>query len=106
MRNSPAATPAEHPTFAAAMEFLRVVREVERRCGGEDLVCDSESAELMCELAGSEDKTLKILEGMWPQLVAESEETVEVGFGIIFDWIKERTKRVGAMANGNDNGQA
>lgn len=100
-RRRPTASRAEHPTFATAMEFLRVVGEIERRSpelrlpvlmvhGSEDCVCDLGSAKAVFGLIGSEDKSLEVLEGMWHQLVAESEEMVEFGFEIIFYWIKER----------------
>lgn len=108
-RNSPTGRGVDHATFSTALEMTRVVVELERRCGElevpllmvhgrDDSVCDSESAESVYEMAGSKDKTLKILEGSWHQLVAEPEETVELGFGIIFSWLRERTaKRVGGQ---------
>lgn len=105
VRNNPAADVAEHPTFASALVFMRMVGDIERRCGelevpllmvhgSDDSVCDSGSAELVYELARSEDKSLRMLDGMWHQLIGEPEETVDLGFGIILSWLKERAMRV------------
>ncbi|XP_008794508.1 caffeoylshikimate esterase-like [Phoenix dactylifera] len=112
VRRSPRAQNYEHPPASTALEFLRICEEIGRRCGelelpmlvlhgGEDSVCDSGSAELVYELAGSKDKTLKILPGMWHQLIGEPQETVELGFGIIFSWLKDRAKRASLASFNN-----
>ncbi|XP_078178194.1 caffeoylshikimate esterase-like [Carex rostrata] len=93
----------EYPPASTALELLRVCEEVGRKCmevelpllvlhGEDDAVCDVESAELVYDLAASTDKTLKVLPGMWHQLIGEGKEILEVGFEVIFSWLKERTK--------------
>nr|CAD1841503.1 unnamed protein product [Ananas comosus var. bracteatus] len=70
----------------------------------DDSVCDSDSAELVYELARSKDKTLKIVPGMWHQLIGEPKDIVEFGFGFIFTWLKERANshsRNAYVANGH-----
>ncbi|XP_010923690.3 caffeoylshikimate esterase [Elaeis guineensis] len=112
VRRSPRAQEFEHPPASTAWEFLKVCEEIGRRCselelpllvlhGEEDSVCDSDSAELVYALARSEDKTLEILPGMWHQLIGEPQETVELGFGIIFSWLKDRAKRASLAYSNN-----
>ncbi|KAJ4963678.1 hypothetical protein NE237_023617 [Protea cynaroides] len=58
--------------------------------GEDDLICDSDSARLFYELAGSRDKTLKIFPGMWHQLIGEPKEDVELVFQTIFSWLQDQ----------------
>uniref|UniRef100_A0A1D1Y986 Monoglyceride lipase n=1 Tax=Anthurium amnicola TaxID=1678845 RepID=A0A1D1Y986_9ARAE len=94
---------------ATALEFLRVCRRIRRRCGelevpilavhgGGDSVCDTESARRVVERAGSADKTLEVLPGMWHQLIGEPEGNVEAAFGVIFRWLEDRAG--GASSSG------
>ncbi|XP_010251778.1 PREDICTED: caffeoylshikimate esterase-like [Nelumbo nucifera] len=90
------------PPAATALEFLRVCEQVKRRShelelpllvlhGEDDQVCDSDSARLLYELAESKDKTLKIFSGMWHQLIGEPKEGVDMVFGAILSWLRDRT---------------
>ncbi|MCI03325.1 caffeoylshikimate esterase-like, partial [Trifolium medium] len=54
------------------------------------VVCDPACVEELYSRAGSKDKTLKIYDGMWHQLVGESEENVELVFGDILEWLTKR----------------
>ncbi|XP_043700419.1 caffeoylshikimate esterase-like [Telopea speciosissima] len=89
------------PPAATALEFLKVCEKIRKRCheieipllvlhGEGDLVCDSESARLVYELAESKDKTLKIFPGMWHQLIGETKENVELAFQTIFSWLRDQ----------------
>lgn len=89
------------PTAATALEFLRVCQEVRRRSkelktpllvvhGGDDTICDVESAAAVYDTAGSKDKTLRVMPGMWHQLIGESKEGVDMAFGTIFSWLMVR----------------
>lgn len=84
------------------MEFLRVCENIKRNCqgletpllvvhGGEDRVCDPNSAKLVYETAASKDKSLRIFPDMWHQFIGEPNESVEMVFGTILSWIEERT---------------
>lgn len=88
------------PTTGTALEFLRVCDEIGRRSreletpllvvhGEEDIVCDAESAKMVFATAVSKDKTMKILPGMWHQLIGEAREDVDLAFEIIFSWLQE-----------------
>ncbi|KAK4578816.1 hypothetical protein RGQ29_028771 [Quercus rubra] len=104
------------PRAATARELIRICNELQGRFeevkvpllivhGGEDVVCDPESAEELYKRAASEDKTLKIYPGMWHQLVGEPKESVELVFGDMLEWLRTRAKRVSdARASGNDGG--
>lgn len=93
------------PRAATALELLRVCRELQGRFeevkvplliahGGGDVVCDPACVEELYRRAASEDKTLKIYEGMWHQLVGEPEENVELVFGDMIEWLRFRAERV------------
>ncbi|CAL9123701.1 unnamed protein product [Musa acuminata var. zebrina] len=101
VRRNPRAQKSEHPPAATALELLRVCDKVKRRGsevaapllvlhGERDSVCDAESAELVYELAGSQDKTLALVPGMGHQLIGEPAETADLGFEIIFSWLENR----------------
>lgn len=92
------------PLAATALEFLRVCEFIERNCcelevpmlvvhGGNDKVCEPNSAKKFYELVASKDKSLKIVEGMWHMLIGEPNETVELVFGSIMSWIVERAEK-------------
>ncbi|KAM3698294.1 hypothetical protein ACB098_06G178000 [Castanea mollissima] len=104
------------PRAATANELIRICNELQGRFeevkvpllivhGGEDVVCDPESAEELYKRAASEDKTLKIYPGMWHQLVGEPKESVELVFGDMLEWLRTRAKRASdSRASGNDGG--
>ncbi|PKA61984.1 hypothetical protein AXF42_Ash019190 [Apostasia shenzhenica] len=96
LRRSPSAQRLEHPPAATARQLLRLCEEVQRRGeeveaavlvvhGGDDGVCDVAAAAEFFRAAKSADKTMRVLPGVWHMLVGEPEETVEKGFGIIFE---------------------
>ncbi|XP_042501242.1 caffeoylshikimate esterase-like [Macadamia integrifolia] len=98
---SPNCRSSGKPSAATALEFLRVCEKIKKRFhklelpllvvhGEDDLVCDSDSARLVYELAGSKDKTLKIFPGMWHQLIGETKENVELVFQTIFSWLRDQ----------------
>ncbi len=60
--------------------------------GGDDVVCDPESAEELYKRAASKDKTLKIYPGMWHQLIGEPKENAELVFGDMLEWLQSRAK--------------
>ncbi|CAI9095715.1 OLC1v1031711C1 [Oldenlandia corymbosa var. corymbosa] len=60
--------------------------------GGDDKICDPQSAKFLLESAASQDKSLKIFPGMWHRLVGEPNETIELVFEIIISWIEVRAK--------------
>ncbi|KAG5562294.1 hypothetical protein RHGRI_005129 [Rhododendron griersonianum] len=109
---SPNRLPNSKVTAATALEFLRVCGYIQRNChrlelpllmvhGGEDKVCDPESASLVHESAASKDKTLNIFKGMWHQFIGEPNESVDLVFGMILSWIGDRASK--AKTNiGND----
>jgi alpha-beta hydrolase superfamily lysophospholipase len=87
---------------ATAYELLRVCRELQSRFeeitipllivhGEEDRVCDPAGVEDLYKRASSKDKTLRIYPEMWHQLVGESEESVELVFNEMIDWLKSRS---------------
>lgn len=93
------------PTTGTALEFLRVCDEIGRRSreletpllvvhGEEDIVCDAESAKMVFATALSKDKTMKILPGMWHQLIGEAREDVDLAFRIVFSWLQERANKL------------
>jgi alpha-beta hydrolase superfamily lysophospholipase len=102
--------PAPHHSAAAALELLRVCRELQGRFeevdlpflvvhGGEDTVCDPASVEELHRRAGSSDKTLRIYPGMWHQIVGESEENVEKVFDEIIAKLKDRAANAGEQSH-------
>ncbi|XP_058749734.1 caffeoylshikimate esterase-like [Vicia villosa] len=95
------------PRASTALELLRICRELQGRYeevdvpflvvhGGDDVVCDSGCVEELYARAKSKDKTLKIYDGMWHQLVGESDESVELVFGDILEWLRKRATVDGA----------
>ncbi|WJX20364.1 acylglycerol lipase [Trifolium repens] len=91
----------DRPRASTALELLRICRELQGRYeevevpflvvhGGGDVVCDPACVEDLYSRAGSKDKTLKIYDGMWHQLIGESEENVELVFGDILEWLIKR----------------
>ncbi|KAK3004945.1 hypothetical protein RJ639_019767 [Escallonia herrerae] len=98
------------PSAATALEFLRVCEYIKKNChkledpmlmvhGGNDTVCDPKSAMFVYKSAATEDKTLKIYDGMWHQLIGEPNERVELVFGNIISWIGERAEKEKANCN-------
>lgn len=92
------------PRAATAQELLRICRELQGRFeevdvpflavhGGDDIVCDPACVEELYSRAGSKDKTLKIYDGMWHQLVGEPEENVELVFGDMLEWLLKHAQR-------------
>lgn len=92
------------PRAATAQELLRICRELQGRFeevdvpflavhGGDDIVCDPACVEELYSRAGSKDKTLKIYDGMWHQLVGEPEENVELVFGDMLEWLIKHAQR-------------
>lgn len=92
------------PRAATAQELLRICRELQGRFeevdvpflavhGGDDIVCDAACVEELYSRAGSKDKTLKIYDGMWHQLVGEPEENVELVFGDMWEWLIKHAQR-------------
>lgn len=86
---------------ATAYELLRVCRELQSRFeeitipllivhGGDDRVCDPAGVEELYKRASSKDKTLRIYPEMWHQLVGEPDESVELVFNEMIDWLKSR----------------
>ena len=55
------------------------------------LFCNASYARRVFEMTMSKYKTLKILAGMWHQLVGEK-EGVKLAFEMIFDWILDLTR--------------
>ncbi|XP_023543932.1 caffeoylshikimate esterase-like [Cucurbita pepo subsp. pepo] len=101
------------PPMATALEFLRVCEYIKMNCheirvpmlmvhGEDDVVCDSESARFVFESAASKDKTLKVYPGMWHQLIGEANESVEIVYTTIFNWLVDRAEKAKAK-NKNKN---
>ncbi|MCO5573209.1 hypothetical protein L7F22_026977 [Adiantum nelumboides] len=90
------------PRPATALAFLGAVAEIEQRVeeikapflvvhGEEDVVCDPEGVRKLYEKASSSsDKTLKMYEGMWHQLVGEPKHNLDVVFLDICSWLDAR----------------
>ncbi|KAF5729502.1 caffeoylshikimate esterase-like [Tripterygium wilfordii] len=92
------------PRASTTRELLRVCKELQGRFeevdvpllivhGGDDVVCDPGSVEELHRRAASKDKTLRVYPGMWHQLVGEPDESVELVFGGIVEWLQERAER-------------
>ncbi|EYU19116.1 hypothetical protein ABFS82_13G181400 [Erythranthe guttata] len=90
------------PTAGTALQLLRVCDCVREKCadldvamlilhGGGDVICDPKGARFLYETAASEDKTLRIFEGMWHQLIGESNEGAQQVFDTMLEWIQART---------------
>ncbi|KAI4302332.1 hypothetical protein MLD38_038090 [Melastoma candidum] len=91
------------PRAATALELLRICRDLQGKFeevevpllivhGEEDVVCDPACAEELYQRARSEDKTMKVYPGMWHQLIGEPEESVELVFGNIMEWLLGRAR--------------
>lgn len=102
---SPNGNPIRKATAATSLELLRVCDYITKNCnqlrvplllvhGGEDKICDPESARFVYDSAASTDKTLRIIPDMWHQFIGEPNETVEIVFGTILSWIKERAYKL------------
>lgn len=92
------------PRAATAQELLRICRELQGKFeevdvpllivhGGDDVVCDPACVEELHRRASSADKTLKIYPGMWHQLIGEPEESVDLVFGEMAEWLRTRALR-------------
>ncbi|KAF9594856.1 hypothetical protein IFM89_034839 [Coptis chinensis] len=93
------------PRTATALELMRVCREVQSRFeevdvpmlivhGKDDVVCDPALVEELHKRAGSKDKTIRLYPGLWHQMVGESDADVEMVFGGILEWLRERAADV------------
>ncbi|XP_057810306.1 caffeoylshikimate esterase-like [Salvia miltiorrhiza] len=89
------------PTAATALQLLNVCEYVKRNCGelevamlilhgGDDVICDPVGAEHLHRTAASKDKTLKIYDGVWHQLIGEPNDVVEENFNTVLTWIQVR----------------
>lgn len=67
--------------------------------GGDDMVCDSDCARKVYELAASKDKTLKIFPGMWHQLIGEPKQGVELVLETILSWMGSQAEKAKVNAN-------
>ncbi|KAJ4766300.1 alpha/beta-Hydrolases superfamily protein [Rhynchospora pubera] len=85
-----------------AYELLRVCRELQSRFeeitipllivhGEDDRVCDPACAEELYKRVSSKDKTLRMHPDMWHQLVGEPDDSVELVFNEMIDWLKSRS---------------
>ncbi|XAR72549.1 2-acylglycerol O-acyltransferase [Bertholletia excelsa] len=106
---SPNRVAVAKPTAATALEFLRICEYIKRNChglevpllvvhGGDDKICDPETARFVYERVASKDKTLRIFEGVWHQFIGEPREGVEMAFGTILAWIGERADKARAIS--------
>ncbi|CAL0316099.1 unnamed protein product [Lupinus luteus] len=92
------------PRASTALELLRICKELQGRFeevevpflvahGSDDVVCDPACVEDLYARAASKDKTLKIYPGMWHQMIGEPEESVELVFGDMLEWLRTRVQR-------------
>ncbi|KDP34930.1 hypothetical protein JCGZ_09218 [Jatropha curcas] len=104
MAKNPNRRPTGKPPAATALELLRVCEFIRNHCheldvpllivhGGDDMVCDFDSARFVYESATSKDKTLKIFPGMWHVLIGEPKENVQVVFDTILSWLENHDTR-------------
>lgn len=95
--------PLMRPRAATAYELIRVCKDLQGRFeevevpllivhGGDDVVCDPACVEELNRRASSLDKTIKIYPGMWHQMVGEPEESVDLVFGDVVEWLKSRAE--------------
>lgn len=95
------------PRAATAYELVRICKELQGRFeevqvplliehGGDDVICDPACVEELYRRAASKDKTLKIHPGMWHQLIGESQEDVDMVYGQMVDWLRDRAQRASA----------
>lgn len=103
------------PRAATALELLRICKEIQEKFeevdvpflivhGGDDVVCDPACVEDLYRRAASKDKTLRIYEGMWHQLVGESQENVDLVFREVVEWLRSRAERCLARDGGSATG--
>ncbi|KAI8539809.1 hypothetical protein RHMOL_Rhmol09G0211800 [Rhododendron molle] len=103
------------PRAATARELLRVCREVQSKFtevdvpfliihGGGDVICDPACAEELYQKAASKDKTIRIYPGMWHQLIGEPDESVDLVFGEVVEWLRTRAER--AAERGGEKAEA
>ncbi|GAV69971.1 Abhydrolase_6 domain-containing protein [Cephalotus follicularis] len=89
------------PRVGTALEFLRVCQDLQGKFeevdvpflivhGAEDVVCDPRCVEDLYKRAASRDKSIKIYEGMWHQMVGEPQENCDLVFGDVVEWLKSR----------------
>ncbi|XP_043698778.1 caffeoylshikimate esterase-like [Telopea speciosissima] len=98
---SPRRSPGR-PRAATAKELLRVSSELQGKFeevdlpllivhGKDDLVCDPACVEELYRRASSKDKTLRIYPDMLHQIVGEPQENVDLVFGDVVDWLRDRS---------------
>lgn len=103
------------PRAATARELLRVCREVQSKFvevdvpfliihGGDDVICDLACVEELYQKAASKDKTIRIYPGMWHQLIGEPDESVDLVFGEVVEWLRTRAER--AAKRGGEKAEA
>lgn len=91
------------PRAGTAQELMKICREVQSRFeevdipflivhGGDDVVCDPACVKELYRCASTKDKTLKVYPGMWHQLIGEPDDSVDLVFGEILDWLKTRAQ--------------
>lgn len=101
VERSPNRRTCGRPTAATALQLLSVCEYVKAKCselevamlvlhGGGDVICDPEGARYLYETAASKDKTLKVFEGMWHQLIGEPNDSVDKVFQTMMTWIQVR----------------
>ncbi|KAM1019776.1 hypothetical protein ACFX15_040373 [Malus domestica] len=106
--------PVARPRASTALELLRVCKELQGRFeemevpvlivhGGDDVLCDPACVEELYRRASSKDKTIRIHEGLWHQLIGESQENVDLVFGEMVEWLRTRAERA-AVSNGGSDG--
>ncbi|CAN6479334.1 unnamed protein product [Victoria cruziana] len=99
------------PRAATALEIMRVAREVQSRFGevtapllivhgSDDVVCDPAGVKELYRKSPSKDKTIRVYEGMWHQLVGEPKENVDLVFGEIYEWLRVRAERAASQGSG------
>ncbi|XP_073061651.1 caffeoylshikimate esterase-like [Primulina eburnea] len=99
--NSPNRRTSGKPTAASALQFMKTCEYIKRSChllevpllvmhGGDDIICDPEGAKYLYETASSKDKSLKILGGVWHQLIGEPNESAENIFNAMMAWMEVR----------------
>ena len=72
--------------------------------GEKDVVTDPEVSKELFAKARSQDKTLKLYDGMWHALLAgERDEDVETIYRDIEDWLKVRIRRTEKINKGTGN---
>ena len=85
-----------------AAEIMRATKMIRRTAeeieaplflmqGTNDRICSPQGAELLYEIAGTDDKTIKFSDGLYHSLVEEPEK--ETVIGDLFKWVEARTPR-------------